>query len=163
MFIKVFFFFLLLNTTIGALELWIGDLQAEGAPNALINPINNASLNYIEGVDFANRTQFDNIIYLRNDDDNNGTLSGQIRNPQNATGDSADIFNEQQDIDAFEVWGFVRFFNGGFVLNTIDRFTGAIGMDLPTGFVDSISVVIGFIFILFMFFVITGRSFSSFT
>ncbi len=165
MFMRLFFLFLIMNTTIGFLQLWIESQQAMGAPNSLFNTVTNTSLNYVEGVDFENRTEFDQSIYVRNDDDNNQTLSGNVRNPSNSslTFGSADIFSEQSDIEAFEVWGFVRFFTGGFVLDQIDRGAGAIGMEMPVGFVDSIAVIIGLIFILFMYQIITGRSFSPFT
>jgi len=153
-----------MNSTIGFLQLWTESQQAMGAPNSLYNTATNTSLNYVEGVDFENRTEFDDKIYLRGDDDNSTTLSGNIRNPSNSSlvFGSADIFSDQSDIDAFEVWGFVKFFNGGFVIDSMDRFAGALGMTMPVGFVDSIAVVIGLLFVMWMFFLITGRSFSPF-
>ena len=165
MFMRLFFLFLLMNTTIGFLQIWTESRQAMGAPNSLYNTATNTSLNYVEGVDFANRTEFDEKIFVRNNDDANTTLSGNIRNPSNSslTFGSADIFTEESDINQFEVWGFTRFFTGGFVIDSIDRFTGAIGMEMPEGFTDSMAVVIGLIFILFMFQLITGRSFSPFS
>ena len=165
MFMKLFFLFLLINSTIGFLQLWAEQQQSEGAPNALFNTETNSSINFIEGEDFANRTTFDQTIYLRNEDEDNQTLVGNIRNPSNSslTFGSADIFTEQSDIEAFEVWGFTRFFTGGFILDSMERFTGAIGMELPVGFVDSLTVVIGLIFALWMFFLVTGRGFALFT
>ena len=67
MFIKIFFLFLILNSTIGFLQIWAEDAQANMLAQGK-TPVNllwsidlNSSINFQEGTDFANRTEFDGM------------------------------------------------------------------------------------------------------
>ncbi len=165
MFMKIFFIFLLINSSLGMYALFFNDVRSND-PNCGLpvedRPLGTdcrVTITWIFGDNFVG----DPNIYNFTNQNDNSTLVGNLRNPQNQSGSSADVFNEQTDIEAFNVWSFIGFFDGGFFFDTMEAFFNTIGVAFPDGFITMLNLVFGMLFGLFILQATTGRSFSSFT
>ncbi len=158
MFVKVYFFFLILNLSLFVIDGFLVQAESENAPNADVrlqfSPVH------------LNETG--TLIFNSTDPTgDNSTLVGQLHFPANTTGDGGffDIFDED---NAFQIIteglnNFVKLFTGGFIFDVLDSFSESIGIDFPDEFIIAMNVIVGFITALFLIFVFFGRAFTSFT
>ncbi len=153
MFVKIYFFFLILNMSLFVIN---GFLIDDPGPNTTI------SLSFSE----VHLNETGTLIYNATDPTgDNSTLVGQFHFPTNSTGDNTP-FDEFADSDFVIIEGvqnFIKLFTGGFIFDVLDSFTESIGIDFPEEFILAMNVIIGFVTALFIVFVLFGRAFTSFT
>jgi len=154
MFVKIYFFFLILNLSLFVIN---GFLLEDPGPNTTV------SLTFSE--EHLNETGT-LIFNSTNPIGDNSTLVGQLHNPVNQTsGSPFDAFNDQDAISIIVegLSNFTKLFTGGFIFDVLAAFSSSIGIDFPQEFIIAMNVIIGFITALFLIFVFFGRAFTAFT
>jgi len=154
MFVKIYFFFLILNLSLFVIN---GFLLEDPGPNTTV------SLSFSQ--EHLNETGT-LIFNSTNPIGDNATLVGQLHNPTNQTsGSPFDAFNDQDAISIIVegLSNFTKLFTGGFIFDVLAAFSASIGIDFPPEFLLAMNVIIGFITALFLIFVFFGRAFTAFT
>jgi len=158
MIIKLMILMICLNTGLGVMH-WYADGNGEvGLANA-IQPN--------ELPTFYNATSNNGGDYMANIDDTT-TAVGQLRHSTNSTNTGEtnyefDLIQESNEYSLAQAWAILNWFDGGFVLGTVDNFTGAIGVELPPYIIEGFMALYGIGFALFIIYMVTGRGFSGFT
>lgn len=171
MFLKIVFFFLIVNVVMGFTVGFLNDAYSQtGNPNTTIF--------------FESGVNQDDITF--NLDDNELTYTEAVGNytlgtgnitdfhesqfspPDNGTGDPiADIyefFNVFDWLNFAELIRWLNYFNVFFVLSTADNIMENIGIaSFPPGLMDAIGVILTFAAIVWFLFIIFGRAPSGFT
>jgi len=164
MFLKIVFFFVILNVVMGFTVGFLNDAYTvTGNPNTtifldqgvdqddIIAPLNNQNLTYSEFVD--------NVT---------GFHASQFNPPENGTGgvvqDVQEFFAVFDFLNLGELYRWLNYFNVFFVLSVADNIMTNIGVaDFPPGLLDAIGVIFTFAAIVWFIFIIFGRAPSGFT
>jgi hypothetical protein len=180
MFLKIFFFALILNSVIGIFDTFLIDeslaasCSTEGIGcNVIQGPVLSPSSAFVQGQPINFTSSFDASIGEEIGDlsnqDNETTLLGGARNPSNdTTGDPFAGINDFFD-DTFghlnfqELQTFAKFIDFGFIGEKLGLLMIAMGVDFPAGTFEGFGVIIAFAGVIFVLYTIFGRSHSSFT
>jgi len=160
MFIKILFFFLIINGVFGFIDLVIEDTAASADCQD-----RSCNVEFNNGTGFPTQNASSANIYDANDPNSNSTLVGELLNPTNSTDGSLwDWVGGQFPFAELEsIRNFAKFFDGGFIFDAVDDFAFAIGVDFPEGFQDVLEILVGFSIALWLLFLFFSRGASSFT
>lgn len=146
-FVKIYLFMLLVNGAFFMLSGIMAEGQALGLPNT------NATFIFDDQHTDAvasPSTQFINASDITGD---TNTLAGALHNPENATGDPADIAFEQDQIIPLGIDDVAKFMTGGFIIDVMVTGFGAnFGVDLPDEFFTVWAIIVGFLIALWLLF-----------
>ncbi len=153
------FFFLIVNAVFGLLDLIIEDTAA--SPDCVERSCN---VDFNNGTGFPAQNASSAGIYSSDDPNLNSTLVGELLNPTNSTDASLWdwVGGEFGFAELESIRNFAKFFDGGFIFDAVDDFSGAIGVDFPDGTTEVFEVIIGFSLALWIVFFFFNRGASSF-
>lgn len=171
MFLKIVFFFLILNVVLGFTVGFLNNAYTEtGNPNTtiflergidqndVIAPLGGQNLTYSELVgNYKNGTG--NVTKFH---------ASQFNPPENGTGGIVqsiqEFFSVFDFLNVSEMQRWLNYFNVFFVLSVADNIMQNIGVaDFPPGLLDALGVVLTFAAIVWFIFIVFGRAPSGFT
>ena len=145
MFVKIYFFFLLVNTMLG-----VGDEYASG--NGWTATAASIQGSYL-GPSFFNNTNPSGTLLPNFTDTTNATIVGH-------TGDN-NFFDPITDgVNRLYMVGelIVDLITANFIVNVVSAFSNSIGIVFPAAFTFQLQMVMGFINILFIVYMITSKA-----
>lgn len=156
MFIKIYFFFLLINIGLTIVDGYNTEIGNTAVASSLVSVQTGSGVGQMPS--FFNNTTPSGTLITNFTDTKNTTIvghsgGGNFFDPITQTAERLYFVGEL----IFEV------ITGNFIINTMNAFTTSIGIDFPDQWNFGFQVLVGFINIFFIVYIVTSRSLSAFT